>query len=330
MNIMSVGMFDAAGVQTTFAEAWTKYGYGEWRTFFVNNYMDLPVDINHSIPFDEMLNIINDTDIFLINVVIDKGETSSHLINDWDTIGLQQDKSLYLLFPYIKETGKPIIFYINGSNCVRKWSPLYEQIFNQITPYTAVSTPDLIDYFPKAVYFPGFIDIEKPFWNLPPLKKDYLWVGQFPTNPAIKNTKEFISIMSELSHLNIKVDIINGVPHSQSINYRRDMDITFDHLGGYYGINSLESAALGIVNIVKLNDKVKERFNNVAGTDVVPWDLVNSIDDVKALIEYYYNNPEELKLRKESSKKWMHKYWHPKKHLDRMEKYFNEITKNNN
>ena len=329
MNVLSIGAFDAAGVQTTFAEAWTKYGYGEWRTYFKDNYLGLPTDISVlNTPIDEFKNIIDNTDIFLVNVVIDKGEFSSHLINDWDTIGFREKDVFHLLMPYIVKTNKPIIFFINGSDCVRKWSFLYQQIFSQITPYLAVSTPDLLTNFPNATYLPGFIDVEKPFWNLPHYKKDYLWIGQFPTNPRIKNTQEFIDMLSPMSDLNIKVDIINGVSHSQSINYRRDMDITFDHLGGYYGINSLESATLGVVNMVKLTPNNKKTFCEVAGVDTTPWDLVDNMQDVKKKILFYYNNRDALANRKKEVAEWMRNYWTPQKHLSRMEKYFEDIINN--
>lgn len=329
MNIMTIGAFDAAGVHTNFAETYTKYGYGEWRTYFEHNYMSLPEDINSNTPINEILEIISNTDIFFINVVIDKGENDSHLINDWDTIGVLQDKQIHLLFPYIMDTKKPVIFFINGSNNIRKWSPLYKQIFQNITPYIAVSTPDLLEHFPEAIYFPGFIDIEKPFWNLPSYKRNFLWIGQFPTNPRIKNTQEFIDMLHDISTLKLKVDIINGVPHAQSINYRRDMDITFDHLGGYYGINSLESATLGVVNMVKLTPKNKKVFCDVAGTNDTPWDLVENINDVKNKIIYYYKNKDKLEERKKEVAKWMRDNWAPRKHLDRLEKYFNDITKSN-
>lgn len=329
MNIMTIGTFDAAGVHTNFARSWNKYGYGTWRTFFEHNYMALPDDLNHSSSIDEVQKVIDETDVFFVNVVIDRGEVDSHLINDWDTIGIPTKNGITLLLPYIELQKKPIIFFINGSNNIRKWSPIYNNIFSHTTTNLAVSTPDLLTHFPTAKYMPGFIDVEKSFWNLPTYENSKLWIGHFPTNPKIKNTEEFVHMINGLSHLDIQVDIINGVAHDQSINFRRDMDITFDHLGGYYGINSLESAALGIVNMVRLTEENKRIFCEFAGTDDTPWDLVENMDDVKKQIEFYYMNPTDLEVKKKFTAEWMRNNWNPEKHLDKIKEYCDGLTRIN-
>ena len=152
---------------------------------------------------------------------------------------------------------------------------------------------------------------------------------EFVTIPSTKLLVAISEILKKYSALNLKADIINGIKHSHSINYRRDMDLTFDHLGGYYGVNSLESAALGIVNLVKLDENNKKEFCKIAGTDTTPWDLIETKEDISERIEYYYQNRDKLEERKKEVKEWMHTYWTPKKHLDRIKRYFNELTRNN-
>ena len=331
MNILSLGHFDAAGVNTRYAKAYNKYGHGSWRTYFLRNEMELSEDINPSIQWSELKKIVDETDIFIVNPILNDGANDTNITNDWDTLYSMNDDNRFYFFQYILESKKPIVFYINGSNNARKWSFYYNKIFEQLGVHLACSTPDLTEYFPKAKYTPSLIDLEEEFWNLPkyPRGKSFK-IGHFPTNPAIKNTKEYLKLSKVMEKdLPIKFNLTMGLPYIQSINLRRDLDFTFDHLQGYYGINSLESAILGCVNFVKLQDSYVEMIKEYTGVNDLPWTLVNDMEDVSKSIEKYITKPELLDAEHIRVMEWMRNHWSARIMLDKVDVYFSSLNSNN-
>ena len=331
INVFSCGPFDAAGVNSRFAQAWNKYGFGKWRTYFLKDFrntgMDLMFDYSS---FDDIKEAIKDTDIFIFNVVIDEAVITTHIINDWDTIITPvKDGQVGYIFQFALQTKKPIIFYLNGSNNVRQWSKYYNKLFDMIGIHLMCSTPDLTHFFPKAIYTPSFIDYKDSFWNIPKCNKTKYIIGHFPTDFKIKNTDDFIKAKKEEINNNIIYQVCHGLSYGNAINVKRDMDFTFDHLQGYYGINSLESASLGVINFVKLDDLNKQKVCEISGTDTYPWDLIENIEEMKVKLDWYLKNPEEIEKRKKEVRKWMENYWSPKKHCEIIRGYFNEFIRNN-
>ena len=327
-NILSLGMFDAAGVNTQFSKKWNELGYGNWQTYFQYNYMELPETLKNGVTtFDELINIINKTDVFFINPFLQGGETEKHLMNDWDIITCDNK---YIL-NYVLKTGKPIIMYINGSNNARKYCLFYQQQFKYFNFNIACSTPDLLEYYPEAKYLPMFIDYSKPFWNLKKYKRDYHVMGHFPTNPKIKNTSEYLELAKKMDEekSGIKFFASQGLSHKQCINHKRDMTFTFDHLQGYYGVNSLESAALGVINFVKIDETYLKSFYKIAGTNTTPWTLVNNIQDVEDKLKWFINNPVKITKEQLRTRKWLETHWSPEKHIKRIYNYISSLASSN-
>ena len=112
MNILSMGWFDAAGVNTTFAKAWNKYGYGEWNTLFFQNYMQLRNDIDVSqLDWNKLKVRIDEADLIIMNPLLLDGAVDSHLMDDWTNMNVMQESGLpKFFFTYILTSGKPILF----------------------------------------------------------------------------------------------------------------------------------------------------------------------------------------------------------------------------
>ena len=73
-------------------------------------------------------------------------------------------------------------------------------------------------------------------------------IGHAPTNRAAKGSDKIIPVLRELEkELKIKVVLIEGMPYAQALQVKETCDIFVDQIGDLgYGINSLESLAMGI------------------------------------------------------------------------------------
>lgn len=109
-----------------------------------------------------------------------------------------------------------------------------------------VSTPDLLQYEPRAFYVPNPILIGGP--AAPQDGPRRLVVAHAPTDPLVKGTEHIKGVVAGLQAggLNISLDLIENVSHDETLARLAKADIVIDQVRiGWYGSVAIEAMALG-------------------------------------------------------------------------------------
>jgi len=143
-----------------------------------------------------------------------------------------------------KSLGKKVIVHYHGSDVRGKKKHLPRWFADRIF----VSTPDLLEYVPKAVWIPNPVDLE----NLPFVgcqkKMRSTKIVHATTSWAIKGTDRIVKAINELKRegYDIEFILIEDMPHVDAIEYYKQADIAVDQLKtGWYGMFAIECMALG-------------------------------------------------------------------------------------
>jgi len=324
-KILHISWFDCAGIVSKFCDAFDIYSdkYEMRSIIYQSSVLKYPHDIWIPVtPLEEQKKAIDEADIIIFHPFINGGEYVGHLMNDWETFQYKN----FNYWKYIKEQKKPVIWFLNGSNNLRCHATHYQK--KLMNKFLMCSTPDLKLLFPWAFFSPAFINLDDELNKPLPMEKrnKKTRIVHFPTDPRIKNTNDFISMIDLIGKkYDYDFNVISQISNRSALAYKRASHINLDHLQGYYGVSSLESAAQGLINIVHLQDKQKKIFLDVAGTDATPFAEVKNIQEATQKIVYLLQHPEEINELSFVARSWMETYWHPKKHVARMEAYFDEV-----
>jgi len=122
-----------------------------------------------------------------------------------------------------------------------------------------VSTPDLLEFLPRAVLMPQAVDIDlvEAVANEPPPAKDpnRFVVAHAPTNRQIKGTHYLLDAVARLKARGYPIDLllVENLPHADALRAYRRADVAVDQLlVGSYGLLAAELMALGVPTAVYL------------------------------------------------------------------------------
>jgi hypothetical protein len=143
-----------------------------------------------------------------------------------------------------KQQGKKIICCYTGSDLrVRGVIP----IIDQLADLNVSVEFDHLKFHPNIhhVFFP--FDWKK-FQLQKPSEDKIIKIGHAPTNRQAKGSDKIIACVSELAATYpIELVLIENLPYSEALGLKSECDIFIDQIGDLgYGINSLESLAMGI------------------------------------------------------------------------------------
>ena len=121
-----------------------------------------------------------------------------------------------------------------------------------------VTTPDLIEYLPDAVWIPLVVDVTSWATDKPLLERDRPIVLHAPSARWTKGTERFIEDMRELHNQGlIKLKLAEGVPWRKMRRLVQDADIVIDQVAiGSYGTFACEAMAAGKPVIAHLSESV--------------------------------------------------------------------------
>ncbi len=150
-------------------------------------------------------------------------------------------------FPFWKVLKEKVIIHHHGSDIRHKGEkPLYAKFADRIF----VSTPDLLEWSPNAVWIPNPIDIESfPYIGVRN-KPSEVNIVHAPSSRAKKGTKYIVEAIDELKREGYRINflLVENTPHERAIEIYKEADIAIDQLllGGYCGgVFTLECMSLG-------------------------------------------------------------------------------------
>lgn len=131
-----------------------------------------------------------------------------------------------------------------------------------------VSTPDLLEDLPAAVWCPVAVDISR--WERPRSARSRdrrLRVAHAPSVSVIKGTHLIRNTLERLEAEGIiDLDIIQGVPTAQMPDRFAMADVLIDQLRiGSYGVAACEALASGCIVVGHLSERVRNAVKNATG-----------------------------------------------------------------
>ncbi len=131
-------------------------------------------------------------------------------------------------------------------------------------------------------------------------------IGHAPTNRKAKGSDVILNALGELKKdCPVEIILIENMPYSQAINLKASCDIFIDQIGELgYGVNSLESLAMGIPTAVELQPDFEKYLGNH------PFITINQSNICEVLKAYIQSKElrEELKLH---GKEWVNEVHSP-------------------
>ncbi|SDU86563.1 hypothetical protein [Jiangella alkaliphila] len=124
-----------------------------------------------------------------------------------------------------------------------------------------VSTPDLLDFVPDAIWMPVVVGVDEFATDNPVLERPKPVVLHAPSNSALKGTS-FIDPALQSLHDDglIEYRRASGLPHAELVELVKDCDIVVDQaVLGLYGVFAAESMAAGRVTLAHVAPHVRAR-----------------------------------------------------------------------
>ncbi|KGN32408.1 hypothetical protein N802_18760 [Knoellia sinensis KCTC 19936] len=133
-----------------------------------------------------------------------------------------------------------------------------------------VSTPDLLDYVPKATWCPVVIEPDRWVSQVPVLEREVPVVVHVPSSSRLKGSELVDPIMRELeAEGRIVYRSVRDLTHAELAEVYKDADIVLDQFVlGLYGVAAAEGMAAGRVVVAYVTDPVRERVREATGLDV--------------------------------------------------------------
>lgn len=302
MKIVMIGHFDCAGQMLSW-----KRVLGSDMKYFVEKMTANMYDDQSSSPA-EFVQAAEEADAIFHHVGIRNGAKSDHIIEDDVFLGTRL--SLY---------GDKTFAFINGSTNVRDNRELYRKMYYTRYRGVTATTPDLCemfqaDYLPQVTILRDLVVKKQP---LPPVV-----AFQFPTDRRIKNTDEWEALTSfmEAAHgSKFFGRVRTGLTNPQCIDFKASKcHIVFDHLGGYFGVNTLEGAWAECTVLASLSNRYFSVIQEFANTNTLPFINVSNVVELKNTLAFLLANPDLIIAEGKRARRWMETFWTAERFRDRI------------
>lgn len=291
-----------------------------WKTLLKNRDWDMDYFVtnnktsygfpNSSTDMTLLKDSLDKSDVIFWHRALKKGEDSTNFQDDSDEFDID----------WSKYKDKTFIF-LNGSVNLRVFARKHKELYKEFKGIVA-TTPDLCwlfdaKYVPQPIVMaPGELDktkFVKPWF-----------ATQHPTNRAIKDTNIFISACEKIKaeypgDFDYKVE--SGLQNAECLEEKEfNSHIEFEHLGGYFSVNALESAWLGQVVICHIDDKYEQIISEFTGTHSLPFWSIDNPDGVYNSLKMIMKNPDFIYSQSKFAQDWMKTYWNGDKHFENLVK----------
>ncbi len=215
---------------------------------------------------------------------IEKMRSFSRVMSDYDILHFHWSSVVPFGFdlPFWKRRGKQIIMHHHGDDVRRKGEG---RLYNKFADAILVSTPDLLQWSPRATWLPNPIDLRRYQYVGTEDHEGNIRILHAPSDRNVKGTDHVIQAVKSLKEegYEIELDLIEGMPHREAVEHYRQADIVVDQLlVGWYGMLAIECMALGKPVCVYIKDELKSYLPEAPLIATSPKSLK---EDLKILIE---------------------------------------------
>lgn len=195
-----------------------------------------------------------------------------------------------------------------NKTCQNKFRKDLHTRLESIAHYEIATTPDLIDFKPKAKHIPFYsTDIK----GISPkdsssFSTNKLKIMHWTNHPGIEGTLVIKEIINELVNegLDIQLDIFMNEPHKKILKLIPQYDLTIGKMKmGYYANSQIESLGLGVPAITYIRDEYLIGMNS----ERLPF-FNTDLSNLKTKIKNIYFNPGTIKEKVSISKDFLNTY----------------------
>lgn len=135
---------------------------------------------------------------------------------------------------------------------------------------TFVSTPDLLDYAPRAVWVPGVVDPNLWASDWPVMARSCPRVVHVPSNGRLKGSELIDPIMRQLETEGvIEYASLRQLSYPEIRRCYQEADIVLDQFVlGLYGVAAVEALAAGRIVVAYVGEAVRDRVRAATGLEV--------------------------------------------------------------
>ena len=313
MKILMIAINDPAGTCINFTNAINKYTEHSCRlitkeiryNFMFEKDIHLPW-IKHKSEWDEVEELLKQSDVFHFHMTADEDiELGPFKVKD-----------------FIK--GKMIVHHHHGHPDFRGNSWKYREKYKKKKRIKLlVSTPDLLNLLPDAMWQPNLVPINDPLYQ--PIKKqeETTKICHSPTRRELKNTDFFIHLVNDLKKeiSNFEGIIIENTLHKECLKIKQRCHILFDHLQGYFGVSSLEGLSQGLCVIAGLSEFCIRHIEGFSNGIKHPW-FISKKDTLKQDIKNLVLDRDLRKQYGEYSRVFMEKVWNEERVVNRLIEFY--------
>jgi hypothetical protein len=206
-----------------------------------------------------------------------------HLLKTADVFHFHMTADEHLRFgphlPADHMRGKLVVHHHHGHPDFRGNPGKYQDKYARLgRSKLLVSTPDLLRLLPEATWQPNLVQQTHPL--LLPMggkPETPVRVAHSPTRKDLKNTDDLLHTLEELradgpgTRIDLRLDLIDDVPHRQCLRRKRRCHILFDHMQGYFGVSSLEGLSQGLAVVSGLDEWCGAHVREFTGLTNLPW-----------------------------------------------------------
>lgn len=222
--------------------------------------------------------------------------------------------------------GKVLLHHHHGHPEFRAHPAAFREKYRELHRKALVSTPDLLRLMPEAAWQPNLVPILSPLYRPLPEGGGDGWVriAHSPTRSSLKNTREFQRVMGSLKtgQKHVTEVIIRGTLHSVCLRLKRNADIHFDHMQGYFGVSSLEGLSQGKPVIAGLDEWNVHHVLETSGAKGVPWIVARDERALSRALTRLVDDPEERRTAGAYSRRFMESHWSDKLIVEKLTRFY--------
>ena len=218
----------------------------------------------------------------------------------------------------LHENGKKIICHYHGEDLrTRGVMP----VIDTLSDLNLTNEVDLLTKHPDIHYL--FLPFDTGYFKLKNDISDTIRVAHAPTNRHYKGSEDIISACEKLEQDGLIVfDLIENLSHKEALARKQLADIFIDQvgdLGGWgYGMNSVESLAMGICTLTEMNEAYQAFIPDH------PFVPVES-GSITAVITELIQNRNKIVDFGQKSRAWVTKYHDIKQVSKKLYSYYQSI-----
>ena len=322
LKISWIGVIDPGGISTMFKKAVERYTPHKMRiiTHMESRGFDSDIVLNRTMwggektlsDFSEVRKVAKESDVLLFSAAVAPG------VSQFDARYRDSDDVPFGEIDWREYTAKKrcaVFFY--GSTAIRRNYQWYLDLYREKGWPIITCQPDIYRNMPGSTYTPILVDLENPRYHRDITVGDQITIIHSPTDRPIKNTDIYESVGRKISseYPNVSFKLCENMGFEEAINLKRTGSIAFDQLqigDGYYCLSSVENSALGMVNMVHLDEFGRKCIANSIGTNELPWYTPSTEEEVHEIMKALVSDPKRLEAEQKHTYEWFRKWWHEK------------------